>query len=69
MHFKFPLRFGIIFLQLYKLEALRKIAVVAYETIENCASPDEDAKAFDLSNFEIIAESDMDVFLNGTKKV
>lgn len=65
---KIPLGIGIILLQLYKLEASRKFAVVAHETIENCASPDNDAKAFDLSNFEIIAESDMDVFLNGTVK-
>ena len=36
------------------------------EKIENCAPPETDAKAFDYSNFEFIAMSDTDVYMNGT---
>jgi hypothetical protein len=46
-----------------------KYGIVMDEKIENCASPEEDAKVLDLSNFEFIAETDMDVFINGSIKI
>jgi hypothetical protein len=46
-----------------------KYGIIMDEKVENCASPDEDGNIFDLSNFEFIAESDMDVFINGSMKI
>jgi hypothetical protein len=37
-------------------------------SFENCSPQDQDAKAFDVSNFEMIAESDTDVYMNGSVK-
>lgn len=44
------------------------IEIILHETIENCAEPGEEAGVFDMTNFELIAESDTDVFINGTVK-
>lgn len=46
----------------------RKFAMSVDERIENCADPKFDAKALDLSELELIAESDFEVFINGTAK-
>jgi hypothetical protein len=43
--------------------------LIVDERTENCAKPEEDAKAFNRSNFELIALSDMDVRLNGTVRM
>lgn len=48
---------------------LGKILPLIDETFENCASPEEDARALDFSNFEIVAETDTNVYTNGTVKV
>jgi hypothetical protein len=51
------------------MSQFRKFAIQVDERIENCAPKDQDAKAFDLSEFEIVALSDLDVFINGTMKI
>ena len=38
------------------------------EKIENCAPPDQDAKALDTSNFELIAVTDYESYINGSIK-
>lgn len=52
-----------------KLSYARKYGIVVDERTENCAKPEEDAHAFNRSSFELIALSDMDVFMNGTIKI
>jgi hypothetical protein len=48
---------------------LRKYGVQMDEKIENCSPEEDDAKAFDLSDLEIIAVTDMDVYVNGSLKI
>jgi hypothetical protein len=47
---------------------LRKIVPIIDEKFENCATAEEDAEALDRSNIEIIAESDTEVYINGSLK-
>lgn len=61
--------FIILALSLAECQILRKFVSVFDKRIENCAKPEEDAKALDVSNFEFIAESDEDVFINGSIKI
>jgi hypothetical protein len=39
------------------------------ERIENCSPKGNDAKAFDVSELEFIAMTDMDVYINGSMKI
>jgi hypothetical protein len=45
-----------------------KFGMVMSETVDNCAPPDEDAKAIDMSDYELISVSDTDVRINGSIK-
>lgn len=57
----------IIFIQVRNFSS--KIVPIIGEEVENCASPEEDVKLFDLSEYELIALSDYEVFLNGSIKI
>jgi hypothetical protein len=46
----------------------RKFAFIVSETYENCAPDGQDANGLDMSEFELIAESDTEVALNGSIK-
>jgi hypothetical protein len=45
-----------------------KFAMIPSETVENCAPADQDAKALDISDYELISESDTDIRINGSFK-
>jgi len=45
-----------------------KVVVILYEELEICVPPEERAHRFDLSGLELIAESDTQVYLNGSWK-
>lgn len=45
-----------------------KITMILDEGFEKCVEPEEDANVFDFSNAEIVAESDTDVYFNGSVK-
>jgi hypothetical protein len=45
-----------------------RYGVIISETFENCSPQKRDAKALDFSNFEVIAETDTDVYMNGSVK-
>jgi hypothetical protein len=51
------------------LEAGCAVTPVIYEGFEMCVDPEEHAKALDFSNMKIFAETDTDVFLNGSLTV
>jgi hypothetical protein len=46
----------------------KKIVPIISEQYENCATPEEDFEAFDLSEYELIAINDYEVFINGSIK-
>lgn len=50
----------------FLLRAFGKMEFTVDEKIENCPEAQNEAKIYDLSNFEIVAESDTETFLNGT---
>lgn len=58
--------FAVFHVKLSIAAVFRKFGMIVDEKVENCATPENDAKAFDLKNFELIALSDFDVFINGT---
>jgi hypothetical protein len=43
-------------------------AMIPSETVENCAPADQDAKALDISDYELITETDTDIRINGSFK-
>ena len=43
-----------------------KMEIIIDERIENCTKPGDEGGAFDISNIELIAETDTEVFANGT---
>jgi hypothetical protein len=45
-----------------------KVMPVVYEGFEICVEPEDRAGVFDFSDIEIFAESDTDMFVNGTWK-
>jgi hypothetical protein len=45
-----------------------RYGMIISETIDNCAPKDKDAKAFDKTNYELIAVSDTEVYSNGSLK-
>ena len=49
-------------------QLLRTFGLIVDEKIENCAPPDQDAKAFDLSKYEFIAVTDYEGYVNGSVK-
>ena len=49
-------------------QLFRKFGIIVDEKIENCAPPDQDAKLFDFSNFELIAVTDYETLINGSIK-
>lgn len=56
-----------LFLAIYVETTSAKIIILPEEGIENCAESEEvDARYFNISEVEILVESDVDVFLNGT---
>jgi hypothetical protein len=67
-HLKVSLSFLNLLIANILSESERKFAVVVDENIENCAPPEKDAKAIDISKFEFIALTDLDVFINGSIK-
>jgi hypothetical protein len=59
----------LMFLSVTQTRLISKFIPIIDERVENCAKPGKDAKAWDLSNYELIAESDEDIFINGSMKV
>jgi hypothetical protein len=47
----------------------RKVVPILSEEYENCASPEEDYRLTDFSEYELIAVNDYEVFINGSVKV
>lgn len=45
---------------------LGKMEIILDEKLEDCSDPEDAAGLFDLSDFEMIAETDTSIFLNGT---
>lgn len=45
-----------------------KMEIIIDEKIDNCTKPYEIAEVWDFSNFELIAESDTEVYANGSVK-
>lgn len=46
----------------------RKIVPLIDDKMENCASSEEDAEVWDTSELDVIAESDTEVYFNGSAK-
>lgn len=55
-------------LKLFFSIALGKMEIVLDEKLEKCVDAKDDAGFYDMSEFEIVAESDTKVFLNGSIK-
>lgn len=45
-----------------------KMTMILDEGFEKCVEPEEDANVFDISSAEIVAESDTEVYFNGSVK-
>jgi hypothetical protein len=50
------------------MSSFGKIEIILHETFEKCVKPEEEAGVIDMTSFELIAESDSDVFMNGSVK-
>lgn len=49
-------------------QLFRKFVLVLDEKVANCAEPANDAKALDLSNYQILIETDTESYFNGSFK-